>query len=786
MPTAQQEPTRSRVNARLGTVLRHDVPASLVVFLIAIPLSLSIAAASGAPLMAGLIAAVVGGVVAGALGGSPLQVSGPAAGLTVVVAGIAAQYGWAATAAITCAAGLVQVLLGATRIGRLALSLSPAVVHGMLAGIGVTIVAQQVHVVLGGGTKSSVVDNVLHLPARLLAHHPPSVLVGVLTVLLLLAWPRIPKAKLVPAPLVAVVTVTGLSSVLSLDVDRVSLPADPLGELVFPVVPSGGAGGVVTAVLTVALVASVESLLSAIAVDKMHDLERSNLDRELIGQGAANTISGALGGMPVTGVIVRSSTNVHAGARSRASAVLHGIWVALFVLLAAGLLELIPMAVLAGVLLVTGGRLVSLGHIRTFHQHYELLVYGVTVAGVALLGLAEGVLIGIAVAVVRALYRLTHATVRLTEQDDHWRVLVHGSLVFITMGPLIRRLREIPFGDRVVLELHVDYLDHASFDAIDGWREDYTRRGGSVHIDEIHDTWYGNAVRGEPGRRRTLPSALPRWFAPWSYWQGRDHGDHAAVGGERCPDRSRGVPPDPMLIGMREFEHRSATLVRPFLSDLAANGQRPTELFITCADSRVVPNLITSSGPGDLFCLRNIGNLVPPHREDLDAGPAAGDASVGAAVEYAVDVLGIRKIVVCGHSDCAAMTAVAAGSAPPGSAPPGSAPPGSALRSWLRQAGPDPALLGQAGAVIGPAGTPLTGIARLSVLNVAEQLSHLRSYPSVRRAVEGNRLELAGMYFDLAPARLYLVSVTDGDTRHGGQVRLHPVGEGAAEVAAGS
>jgi carbonic anhydrase len=752
------------------------------VFLIAVPLSLSIAAASGAPMLAGLIAAVVGGVVAGALGGSPLQVSGPAAGLTVVVAGIVQQYGWAATAAITCAAGVVQLILGATRIGRLALSLSPAVVHGMLAGIGVTIVVQQLHVVLGGETKSSVLDNVIDMPAQLLAHHTASVIVGVLTVLLLVVWPRIPKARLLPAPLVAVVAVTALSAVLALDVARVSLPENPLAEMVFPVVPSGGVGGVVTAVLTVALVASVESLLSAVAVDKMHDDARSNLDRELIGQGAANTISGALGGMPVTGVIVRSSTNVQAGGRTRASAVLHGLWVALFVLLATGLLEMIPMAVLAGVLLVTGARLVSLGHIRTFHRHYELLVYAVTVLGVALAGLAEGVLIGIGVSVLRALYRLTHATVTVTEEPGGWRVRIHGSLAFVTMGQLVRRLREIPFGHRVVLELHVDYMDHAAFDTIDGWRADYTRRGGGVHIDEIHDTWYDNALRGEPGRRRTLPSALPRWFAPWSYWQGKHDGDRA--GGPAIPRQGGGA--DPIMIGMREFEHRSADLVRPFLSDLAANGQRPTELFITCADSRLVPNLITSSGPGDLFCLRNIGNLVPPHRERLAVdGPAVdgptgdsptgdsptGDSSVGAAVEYAVDVLGIRTIVVCGHSHCGAMAAIAGGSARPGSA----------LHSWLREAGLDAALI-EHGEVLGADGAALSGTQRLAVLNVAQQLTHLAGYPCVRAAIAEGRLELAGMYFDIGEARMYLVGgEAQQDAR---RIRLRPVSESTGEMIA--
>jgi carbonic anhydrase len=220
-----------------------------VVFLIAIPLSLGIAAASGAPLIAGLVAAVVGGIVAG---------------LTVVVAGLVTQYGWAATAGITCAAGFLQILLGVTRVGRLALSLSPAVVHGMLAGIGVTIAVQQLHVVLGGRAQGSLIANLAGLPAQLVEHHPASMLLGLLTVLILLAWPPLLRFNVVPAPLVAVVTVTALASAFMVDVTRVDLPNNPLDELIFPVVPQGRALDIATAVLTVALVASVESLLSAL------------------------------------------------------------------------------------------------------------------------------------------------------------------------------------------------------------------------------------------------------------------------------------------------------------------------------------------------------------------------------------------------------------------------------------------------------------------------------------------------------------------------------------------
>src|SRR5688500_18825267 len=200
---------RGRSMSRVTTVLRHDLPASFVVFLISVPLSLGIAAASGAPLIAGLVAAVIGGIVAGSLGGSAFQVSGPAAGLTVIVAGLIDQFGWAATAGITLAAGLVQIVLGVTKIGRLALSLSPAVVHGMLAGIGVTIVIGQLHVLLGGTADGNVLTNLANLPGQTPAWG--AVLAGVITIGTMLLWPKVPRGNMIPAPLVAVVAATGVA-----------------------------------------------------------------------------------------------------------------------------------------------------------------------------------------------------------------------------------------------------------------------------------------------------------------------------------------------------------------------------------------------------------------------------------------------------------------------------------------------------------------------------------------------------------------------------------------------
>jgi len=723
------EHTTAGPPGRFAQLLRYDVPASFAVFLIAVPLSLGVAAATGAPLISGLIAAVVGGVVAGAFGGAPLQVSGAATGLTVVTAGIILEFGWAATAAITLAAGVLQLVLGVTKLGRLALSLSPAVVHGMLAGIGLSIALGQLVIVLGGHAHSTTVANLAELPNELRNWLPGSVVVGGVAVAMMLWWPKVPRSSLVPAPLAAVLAATLASVALRLEVSTVDLPDNPLSQIVHPALPSGGIGPVVLAVVTVALVASMESLLSAVAVDKLHDGPRANLDRELVAQGAANTISGALGGLPVSGGVIRGSANVATGARTRGSSVLHGIWIVVFVLVLGGTLESIPLAALAGVLLVVGVRLVTVERVRVLRQHGELSVYAVTVAGVLAFGLIEGVLLGVAMNVLRSLYRLTLSSVKLEDLGEDWRVTIRGSLVFLGVGRLVRELRRIPLGRRVALELHVDFMDHAAFEAIDDWRSGYQRLGGHVDVDEVHDTWFSRATKGKPGLRKTTLSPLPRWFAPWSHWQ-RLHADDSAEPVILPTQRDT----DPMIIGMHEFERRSAPLVRPFLAELAARGQRPRQLFITCADSRVVPNLITTSGPGDLFCVRNIGNLVPMS--------GSGDDSVGAAIEYAVDVLGVSTIAVCGHSDCGAMKAVVTGSVQSGSH----------LHSWLRNA--DPSLIRFHDPV---PSQDLPVVERLSVANVAQQLDNLLSYPSVREAVGAGALSLVGMYFDISQARVYLV-----------------------------
>lgn len=721
---------RVRANAR------YDLPASLVVFLVALPLSLGIAIASDAPIMAGLIAAIVGGVVAGAVGGSPLQVSGPAAGLTVIVADLVATFGWQVTCAITVAAGLLQIVFGLSRIARAALAIAPVVVHAMLAGIGITIALQQVHVLLGGNSRSSAWQNLTVLPGQLIAARYAEVLVGSVVIVVLLFWKKIPgRIRMLPGPLVAVVAATVLSLALPLDVDRITLDGSLFDAVALPSLPDGQWLAVATGVLTVALIASVESLLSAVAVDKMHGGTRADFNRELLGQGSANMISGLIGGLPVTGVIVRSSTNVAAGARTRASAVLHGVWILVFAVLLTGLVEQIPMAALAGLLIVIGVQLVKLAHLRTARRTGDLWVYGVTVTGVVFLNLLEGVLIGLALAVALLLWRVIHPKMSAepvgSEDSGRWRVSVEGSCSFLSMPALTALLDKIPAGAHVRMELAVDFLDNAMFEAIDDWKRHYESNGGTVVIDPLGSVDIDDVGATPP--RRGVGVASPRHLAPWKSWQPQGRGaesDPAAL--------------QPVLAGVSEYHRRSAAQLQPHLDDLR-DGQRPDSLFLTCSDSRIVPNVITSSGPGDLFTVRNVGNLVPVMGRDV---------SVEAALAFALDELRVSSIVVCGHSGCGAMKALLAADTE-------ATESGDPVEQWLRFAQPSHTAY-DCGHPVARAAAELgfDEVDQLGMVNVAVQLQTLQRHPLVGAAAAEGRVRVAGMFFDIASARVLQITPT--------------------------
>ncbi|CAM5706315.1 SulP family inorganic anion transporter [Streptomyces aurantiogriseus] len=468
-------------------VHKADLFASLVVFLVALPLCVGVALASGVPAELGLVTGIVGGLVAGALPGSSLQVSGPAAGLTVLVHEAVRAYGLEALGVLVLSAGLVQLGLGALRLGRWFRAVSVAVVQGMLAGIGLVLVAGQVYALgdaaapAGGLGKLA---GLVSLPGRV---DPMALSVGGATMVVSLLWGRWRRgARLVPAPLVAVALAAAVTGVFDLDVRRVQVQG--LWEAVrVPQAADFGRlteVGVIGTVVAFALIASAESLFSAAAVDRLHQGRRTHYDRELMAQGAGNAVCGLLGALPMTAVIVRSAANVQAGARTKASRVLHGVWLLLFTAVVPAVLGVIPVAALAALLVYAGCKLVPVREVRKLWRGHrgEVLVLGVTAVAIVVGNLFEGVLIGLALAVAKTAWEISHVQVETEDCGDTGIVVrVVGHATFLRLPKLLDALDalEVSARDREVrLDLGgLRHVDHACAAALEGWAAARGRRG---------------------------------------------------------------------------------------------------------------------------------------------------------------------------------------------------------------------------------------------------------------------------------------------------------------------
>lgn len=479
-----------------NNLLLKDVMASIVVFLVALPLSMGIAIASGMPPAAGLVTAIVGGLVAGRLSGCPLQVSGPAAGLAVIVYELIQEKGVETLAVILVMAGLVQILAGALKLGQWFRAVSPAVINGMLAGIGILIFASQFHIMLDDKPRGSGLQNLISIPYSIweciqaveLTQTHLAGAVGLLTLVILLLWTKMPKSlKVIPSALIAVVVSTAAAELLHLDISRVALP-NQLTDMIH--LPQLGKidwqPGLILNALALAFIASAETLLSATAVDRMHNGLRTKYDRELMSQGTGNILCGVLGSLPMTGVIVRSSTNVQAGAQTRRSAMFHGLWILLLILIFPSVVKLVPTASLAALLVYTGFKLVDTKAAKgllSFGKS-ELAIYLATIATIVAEDLLTGVLCGVALSLIKLLYIFARLDVRLDNINGAYTISLKGSATFLSLPKLATALEKVPVG----CELHVhleklDYIDHACLDLLMNWEVQQKDKGGSLVID---------------------------------------------------------------------------------------------------------------------------------------------------------------------------------------------------------------------------------------------------------------------------------------------------------------
>ncbi|MGN6818790.1 MAG: SulP family inorganic anion transporter [Sphingomonas sp.] len=483
-----------------GGFLARDVTASIVVFLVAMPLCMGIAIASGVPPEKGLITGIIGGLVVGALSGSPLQVSGPAAGLAVIVFELIRDQGLSALGPILILAGLIQVVAGIFRLGGWFRAISPAVVHGMLAGIGVLIVVGQFHVLFDAKPLSSGLENFAAMPGRLLGLDPANakaselaLVIALLTIGVMIAWEKFRPAalRLVPGALLGVVAGTLAAWLLGLGVTRVNVPESIAAAVSLPdasVFAKWLDPSIVAAALAIAFIASAETLLSAAAVDKMHDGVRTDYNKELRAQGIGNLLCGAAGALPMTGVIVRSSANVQAGAVTRLSAILHGAWILGFVALLPWLLREIPMAALGAVLVVTGWKLVNVAHVRElFHHHGWLpaVIWAATLITVVAEDLLTGVLVGIALSLIEVIPhgRRLKLGVEHEEAEEHAAISLSGTATFVQLPRLSDALDKAPTDKPVTIDLRdLAAVDHSCAELFREWLARRRAIGASVTL----------------------------------------------------------------------------------------------------------------------------------------------------------------------------------------------------------------------------------------------------------------------------------------------------------------
>lgn len=534
----------SKKKLSFSEAFRSDFPASIIVFLVALPLCMGIAIASGAPPATGLITGIVGGIVVGLIAGSPLQVSGPAAGLFVLVYDVIETFKYAeegaepdmerALAAMGLAvliAGAIQLAAGLVRLGNFFRAVSPAVIQGMLSGIGVLILASQFHVMVDDKdaaapykeTWGKGLANLVTIPQSLWrgivpldgSPHHLAAAVGVGTILILIFWKYVPvkQLKIIPAPVIAVTAAAivafmfditlppkelvameeaqGVPPAGRVKITQVQVPNDLTQDIRLPTWEKTQglfSTELLIAAISIALVASAETMLCATAVDKMQSHAKTDYDRELTAQGVGNIICGFLGALPMTGVIVRSSANVDAGGRTRMSAILHGLWLLIFVAALPWVLNYIPMAALAAVLVFTGWKLINFKAIYKLWKvsRVEGLICLITLTLVVGIDLLTGVLVGIACTAAWLLYTFARLDVRVDGDADNHRVEIHlkGAATFLALPRLSAMLDEVE--PETELHVHLEdltYVDHACLELFVNWEKQHEASGGRLVID---------------------------------------------------------------------------------------------------------------------------------------------------------------------------------------------------------------------------------------------------------------------------------------------------------------
>lgn len=507
---------------------KFDIQAGFILFLIALPLSLGIAVASDAPPIAGVITAIVGGIIGSLLGGSYITINGAAAGLIVIVVGainglglmpdgsvdLAVGFRYALAVGVVC--GVIQIVMGVLKLGKLSNLFPLSVVHGMLAGIGIIIMSKQIHTLLGVKLKSDdvhqigaalehavpgplggllaegMIPTILLIPNSFGNFFLPALIIGALSLAMMIAWPRLPAAltKIIPAPMAIILVTVPMGMFFNLDSKfLVNVPLNFLDGIVYPDFGKVGTGVFWKFVAMYVIVASIESLLTASAMDKMDPWKRrSNMNRELMAKGAGNAIAAFIGGLPMIAEVVRSSANIMNGARTRWSNFFHGTFMLVSVITIPFILNMIPLAALAGMLMFIGFRLahpkefIHAAHVGKEELAYMAITAIVVVCTDLLVGVATGVVVAMIVNIVRGgTKNFGKSQTAIDDQGDDITLKLSGIQIFSNFMGTRGVLDGLQPGKNLTIDYSgVTYMDHTVNERFHDFDGEYTRTGGSV------------------------------------------------------------------------------------------------------------------------------------------------------------------------------------------------------------------------------------------------------------------------------------------------------------------
>ncbi|WP_336515569.1 bifunctional SulP family inorganic anion transporter/carbonic anhydrase [Pollutibacter soli] len=629
--------------------LKNDVPASIVVFLVALPLCLGVALASGAPLLSGIISGIIGGIIVGILSRSNTSVSGPAAGLAAVVfAAITSLGDFEIFLTAVFIAGCIQLLMGFLKAGIIANYVPSNVIKGLLAAIGILLILKQIPHALGYDPDAfddlsffqrdgeNTFSALYHMLNFIL---PGAFIISMISILVMIFWDKSPmkKFRFFPASLFVVILGVVLNIIFKKYFPGIALESSHLvnipvidtnnlsGYLHLPTLESFSNVKVYTVAFTIAIVASLETLLNIEAVDKLDPHKReSPPNRELIAQGVGNITAGLFGGIPVTSVIVRSSVNINSGNSTKLSAILHGVFMLISVLALGSLLNLIPLASLAAILLITGYKLAKVELFKKMYRKgwHQFIPFVATILAIVFTDLLIGVLIGLAISVFYLLRSNFRNPFKIGKEKlaigEVVKLELSDEVSFLNKASIKETLWNIPEKSKVIIDgSRSGFIDEDVLEVLEDFKSTVAPEKniqlnviGIREKYEIQDNLQFLNVLDRKTQQKLTPDAIMKLLK---------------AGNERF---LKGESTD------KYFQSQvSAT----------ADVQHPMAVIVCCIDSGTSPEIVFDSGIGDLLIVRIAGNIASP-------------AIIG-SIELSVKKIGAKLVVVMGHSNCGAINA---------------------------------------------------------------------------------------------------------------------------------